>query len=599
MILSSFNSELIYLFSHRMLQVSPSADICVACDGKVYLIEKHMADGKLYHRSCFRRNNRKSDTSALSSPASKVVETPKKSEIPPARPGLELGLSGLTGLRKPRPASSLPATPTTAEDTRPEWQRRIQDKSAVSAVRKSVFKAGLEPLSESDTGSNKSTPGGGASPARGASPVTAAGRKLTELPRTEADRVVLRSRTPPVTGQDRQMPRAVSVGVNLDEKLNKLRQLRESGKASAAAKARLERLKAATSAGREAISGSKENISSSNSEKESSPPPTEIAKPEASAVESEASVVEPEPTKVSLKEEKADAKQNGAMDVDITSTTEIIEKKTETTVDTSTQPSKPLADPTPKQLPVVEEVKVALEPAKFDRVAKTEAFAESADVESDGSEAMSITENMVETSSADEAEKATELGDGEVKTPPTVVEDKPSTKTNDEIVAKKERKNPFNPFEETESENIPEETEDNSNTNNVSVDKPIKPKSPIKSSRPLADGDKQGSISSSQESGINKAVESRALSRDIIRKESKTDAKSDSSTDKAVAAAASSPLSQATSKSGICFLLILSWADEKYSVPNLLLLMYLELASESLDVSSYSMRLVAIITPGN
>ena len=507
-----------------MLQVSPSSDICVACDGKVYLIEKHIADGKLYHRSCFKRNNRKSDTSALTSPSSRVVDTPKpkKDDVPSVRAGLELSMSGLR--KTSRPASSLPATPSTPEDTRPEWQRRIQDKSA---ARKNMFKTGLEPLSETDTGSNKSTPSGGASPARGASPVPVVGRKLTEPPKTETERVVLRNRTPPVTSQGGRggaMPRAVSVGVDLDEKLNKLRQLRESGKANAAAKARLEKLKAVSAAGKESVSGSKENITST-AKKEGSPDRvTTTVKPEVAA--------STEPSKpTSLREVKQDAKQNGAMDVDV-NPTEVQKEASNAQLSESEQ----AAD--------VGEVQGAVNFEKDDKELKT--VTEGAD--SDSSEAMSITEAGDETPTGetevkvtDEEHKDIKPSAPEVNTPASVGNE--SSVGGAKIMEKKAVEIPSNPIEVDDNENIPNAREDNSNVNDVVIEKIEKPKSPTEARRVKhhgADGDKPSSDSSQKSEAMKLSRKVETPSANLPKEEKKREAKSGSS--------ASSELSQNMSK---------------------------------------------------
>ena len=507
-----------------MLQVSPSSDICVACDGKVYLIEKHIADGKLYHRSCFKRNNRKSDTSALNSPSSRVVDTPKpkKDDVPSVRAGLELSMSGLR--KTSRPASSLPATPSTPEDTRPEWQRRIQDKSA---ARKNMFKTGLEPLSETDTGSNKSTPSGGASPARGASPVPVVGRKLTEPPKTETERVVLRNRTPPVTSQGGRggaMPRAVSVGVDLDEKLNKLRQLRESGKANAAAKARLEKLKAVSAAGKESVSGSKENITST-AKKEGSPDRVKTTvKPEVAA--------STEPSKpTSLREVKQDAKQNGAMDVDV-NPTEVQKEASNAQLSESEQ----AAD--------VGEVQGAVNFEKDDKELKT--VTEGAD--SDSSEAMSITETGDETPTGetevkvtDEEHKDIKPSAPEVNTPASVGNE--SSVGGAKIMEKKAVEIPSNPIEVDDNENIPNAREDNSNVNDVVIEKIEKPKSPTEARRVKhheADGDKPSSDSSQKSEAMKLSRKVETPSANLPKEEKKREAKSGSS--------ASSELSQNMSK---------------------------------------------------
>ena len=508
-----------------MLQVSPSSDICVACDGKVYLIEKHIADGKLYHRSCFKRNNLKSDTSALTSPSSRVVDTPKpkKDDVPSVRAGLELSMSGLR--KTSRPASSLPATPSTPEDTRPEWQRRIQDKSG---ARKNMFKTGLEPLSETDTGSNKSTPSGGASPARGASPVPVVGRKLTEPPKTETERVVLRNRTPPVTSQGGRggaMPRAVSVGVDLDEKLNKLRQLRESGKANAAAKARLEKLKAVSAAGKESVSGSKENITST-AKKEGSPDRvTTTVKPEVAA--------STEPSKpTSLREVKQDAKQNGAMDVDVNPTE--VQKEAS---NAGHSESEQAAD--------VGEVQGAVKFGNDDKELKT--VTEGAD--SDSSEAMSITEAGDETPTGEteveelktEEHKDIKPSVTEVNTPASVGNE--SSVGGAKIMEKKAVEIPSNPFETDDNENIPKASEDNSNVNDVVREKIEKPKSPAEARRVKhhgADGDKPSSDSSQKAEATELSRKIETPTADIPKEEKKREAKSGS--------LASSELSQNTSK---------------------------------------------------
>ena len=512
------------VMSVDMLQVSPSSDICVACDGKVYLIEKHIADGKLYHRSCFKRNNRKSDTSALTSPSSRVVDTPKpkKDDVPSVRAGLELSMSGLR--KTSRPASSLPATPSTPEDTRPEWQRRIQDKSA---ARKNMFKTGLEPLSETDTGSNKSTPSGGASPARGASPVPVVGRKLTEPPKTETERVVLRNRTPPVTSQGGRggaMPRAVSVGVDLDEKLNKLRQLRESGKANAAAKARLEKLKAVSAAGKESVSGSKENITST-AEKEGSPDRvTTSVKPEVAA--------STEPSKpTSLREVKQDAKQNGAMDVDVNPTE--VQKEASNAQHSESE-----------QAADVGEVQGAVKFGKDDKELKT--VTEGAD--SDSSEAMSITEAGDETPTGETEVKITDEEHKDIK--PSVTEvNTPASVGNEssvggaKIMEKKAVEIPSNPFEVDDNENIPKAREDNSNVNDVVIEKIEKPKSPAEARRVKhhgADGDKPSSDSSQKSEAMKLSRKVETPSANLPKEEKKREAKSGSS--------ASSELSQNTSK---------------------------------------------------
>lgn len=220
-----------------MFQVTPAgtADVCIICDGKVYLIEKHIADGKLYHRSCFKRNNRKTDTSALiapSKPTQPFTPTPTPTPTQPFTPTRPSVLSS-NGLKKP--ATSLPATPNTPPaDPRPEWQKRIQDKSSTprgskfstpkSAVlmNRTISQPVLAPLRE-DNSRGQTTP--------------------------ELQNVRLRSKPSDAVA----MPRAVSVGVDLDERIVKLRQLRASAKASSASstaapssavKARLERLQA-------------------------------------------------------------------------------------------------------------------------------------------------------------------------------------------------------------------------------------------------------------------------------------------------------------------------------------------------------------------
>ncbi|XP_067929744.1 protein-methionine sulfoxide oxidase mical3a-like isoform X3 [Watersipora subatra] len=192
--------------------VGSAPEMCELCDGKVYLIEKHMVDGKLYHRSCFKRSNHKPDVSSLSA----SHKTSQKST--PGRP------SALPSKDLKKTPSSLPSTPNTPPDTRPDWQKKLQEKSLAKRVAASAMprSGSLETLPEDHA----------AAPAAKPSPAL-----QTVKLRSKASNA---SKTP--------TPRAVSVGVDLDERIVKLRQLRESAKAAssgagnAAVKARLERL---------------------------------------------------------------------------------------------------------------------------------------------------------------------------------------------------------------------------------------------------------------------------------------------------------------------------------------------------------------------
>lgn len=185
-----------------------------------------MADGKLYHRSCYKRSSRPER------PSSALVSSQQAPSAPstPLRP-VSLVSNGLK-----KPSTSLPSTPSTPPDPRPEWQRKLLEKSAnrrniVGATNRA---SALDPVNE-----NSSSVKGGLSGA------------ATKLPKTEAERVQLRSK-PVDSLKKNPLPRAVSVGVDLDERISKLRQLRESAKASGgnpAVRAKLEKLRERTLAG--------------------------------------------------------------------------------------------------------------------------------------------------------------------------------------------------------------------------------------------------------------------------------------------------------------------------------------------------------------
>lgn len=184
----------------------------------------------MYHRSCFKRNNRKTDSSAYITP-------PSQSLVSPAADTSNRRISA--GL-KLASQQTLPSTDTPPSvDTRPEWQRNIQSKSTASkrlsgllSGRPSEAKQ-LDPVSETGTTSQNSY-----------TPTTPVNNNTKPSPNSDS-KVTMRSRPPPTSTGRPSLPRAVSTGVNLDEKIAKLRELRKSSKSrdnSPAVKERLAKL---------------------------------------------------------------------------------------------------------------------------------------------------------------------------------------------------------------------------------------------------------------------------------------------------------------------------------------------------------------------
>ena len=183
---------------HFCLLQGPSSDVCTVCDGKVYLIEKHIEDGKIYHRSCFKTNNTGRRRSFVPPPVSKT-SPPRSLSVEPA-PKMRTNVSA--------PSLRQGAPPADMTDSRPEWQRRVNERK------------------EKTTSTDKSKARHSIANFLNKSPEPAPMVELRTKPRANF--------------------RPVSSGVNTEDRIDKLRRIREQAKnnreSSPGIKERLEKL---------------------------------------------------------------------------------------------------------------------------------------------------------------------------------------------------------------------------------------------------------------------------------------------------------------------------------------------------------------------